>query len=204
MQTMKTSPHIVTARPKKAFPCHDQHWIELIHKMAAGDQSALAEFYDQSSGLVFGLVLRILNDRNAAEEVTLDAYYQVWRQAQNYNPERGKPLSWVIVIARNRAIDRLRATRLPKQEQTPLEDAALFLTFENTPEDSASASERQKIVRTALAQLKLEQRQLIEIAFFAGLTHQEIADKFQLPLGTVKTRIRAGMTKLRELLLQML
>lgn len=201
---MKTSSHIVAARQKKAFPCHDQHWIELIHRMTGGDQSALAEFYDQSSGLVFGLVFRILNDRNAAEEVTLDTYYQVWRQAQNYNIERGKPMSWVIVIARNRAIDRLRATRLSKQEQTPLEDAAPFLTFEGTPEGSASANERQKIVYGALAQLKLEQRQLIEIAFFAGLTHQEIADKFQLPLGTVKTRIRAGMTKLRELLVQVL
>lgn len=171
--------------------------------MSAGDQSALAEFYDQSSGMVFGLVFRILNDRNAAEEVTLDTYYQVWRQAQNYSIERGKPMSWVIVIARNRAIDRLRATRLSRQEQTPLEDAASFLTLEGTPEDSASANERQKIVRMALAQLKLEQRQLIEIAFFAGLTHQEMADKFQLPLGTVKTRIRAGLTKLRELLIQL-
>ncbi len=201
---MKKSSHIFPAKQKKAFPCPDQHWVELIHRMSAGDQSALAEFYDQSSGLVFGLVVRILNDRNAAEEVTLDSYYQVWRQAQNYNTERGKPLSWLIVIARNRAIDRLRATRLSKREQAPLEEAASFLTLEGTPEDSASANERQKMVRMALAQLKLEQRQLIEIAFFAGLTHQEIADKFQLPLGTVKTRIRAGMTKLRELLVSVL
>ncbi len=198
------SSHMVVARKKKAQPFQDQHWIELIHRMSAGDQSALAEFYDQSSGLVFAMVIRILNDTGAAEEITLDTYHQVWRQAQNYDLERGKPLSWLIVIARNRAIDRLRSTRMTKQEQTSLEAAEPLLTLESTPEDAASATERQKIVRMALAQLKPEQRQLIEIAFFTGLTHQEISDKLQLPLGTVKTRIRAGMVKLRELLLQLL
>jgi RNA polymerase sigma-70 factor (ECF subfamily) len=168
--------------------------------MADGDQMALSDFYDQSNRLVFGMVMRIVNDRGAAEEITLDAYHQVWRQAQNFDSERGKPSSWLITIARNRAIDRLRSTKWVRQEQTPLEDVTPFLAAEGTPEESTFTNEQQKRVRFALAQLKNDQRELIEIAFFAGLTHQEISDKLNLPLGTIKTRIRAGMMKLRELL----
>jgi RNA polymerase sigma-70 factor (ECF subfamily) len=105
-----------------------------------------------------------------------------------------------LTIDRSRAIDRLRATAWNRKAQTPLEDAAAFLTENDSPEDAAYLSEEQRIVRAALAQLKPEQRELIEIAFFGGLTHHEIAARFNLPLGTVKTRIRTGMLKLRELL----
>lgn len=185
-------------KKESAYP--DQAWAELIGRMSGGDQAALADFYDQSNRLVFGMVMRIVNDRSAAEEITLDAYHQIWRQAQNFDSERGKPSSWLITIARNRAIDRLRATKWARQEQTPIEDVTPFLATEGTPEESAYTNEQQKLVRSALAQLKPDQRELIEIAFFAGLTHQEISDKLNLPLGTIKTRIRAGMMKLRELL----
>lgn len=189
----------VTKRKKEsAYP--DQVWAELIGRMSEGDQAALADFYDQSNRLVFGMVMRIVNDRSAAEEITLDAYHQIWRQAQNFDSERGRPSSWLITIARNRAIDRLRSTKWARQGQTPIEDVTPFLATEGTPEESACTNEQQKLVRSALAQLKPDQRELIEIAFFAGLTHQEISDKLNLPLGTIKTRIRAGMMKLRELL----
>jgi RNA polymerase sigma-70 factor (ECF subfamily) len=148
-------------------------------------------------------VLRIVNDRGAAEEITLDTYHQVWRQAQNFDPERGKPSSWVLTIARNRAIDRLRSSAWVRREQTPIDDVSLFLAGSDSPEESATLGERQRMVRNALVQLKPDQRELIEIAFFGGLTHQEISDKLGVPLGTVKTRIRTGMLKLRELLTEL-
>lgn len=188
------------AKEKKAVGYPDQQWSELIRQMAGGDQSSLAEFYDQSSRLVFGLVARIVNDRGAAEEITLDTYHQVWRQAHNFDPERGKPSSWVLTIARNRAIDRLRSSAQTRGRQTPLEEMTPFLATDDSPEEITTMGERRRLVRAALAALKPEQRQLIEIAYFAGLSHQEIAHKLELPLGTVKTRIRAGMLKLRELL----
>ena len=191
---------VMTKQKKKEAAYPDQAWAELIGRMSNGDQSALAEFYDQSSRMVFGMVMRVVNDRSAAEEVTLDAFHQVWRQARNFDPDRGRPSSWLITIARNRAIDRLRSTRWNRQEQTPLQEVMPFLAETDTPEHSASAYEQQKLVRTALAQLNADQRQLIEIAFFSGLTHQQISATLNLPLGTVKTRIRAGMMKLRELL----
>lgn len=197
---MNKTSHAVASKRKKETAYPDQAWAELIGRMSDGDQSALAELYDQSSRLVFGMVMRVVNDRSAAEEITLDTFHQVWRQARNFDSERGRPSSWVITIARNRAIDRLRATRWDRQEQTPLEDVTPFLAAEGTPEQSTYLNEQQKLVRTALSHLKTDQRQLIEIAFFAGLTHQEISDKLDLPLGTIKTRIRAGMIKLRELL----
>lgn len=196
---MNTSYMVATKRKKEtAYP--DQAWSELIGRMSEGDQSALAEFYDQSSRLVFGMVMRVVNDHAAAEEITLDAFHQVWRQARNFDSERGKPSSWLITIARNKAIDRLRSTKWSRQEQTSLEDVTSLLAAEGTPEKTAFISEQKKLVRSALAQIKPEQRQLIEIAFFSGLTHQEIANQLNLPLGTIKTRIRAGMMRLRELL----
>lgn len=193
-------PAMAVSKSKHTSPYPDHRWSELIDKMAGGDQASLADLYDQSSRLVFGLVLRIVNDRSAAEEITLDTYHQVWRQAANFKPERGTPTSWILTIARNRAIDRLRSTARPRKEQTPLEDVAPFLAGNDSPEETALLSEQQRIVRAALAQLRAEQRVLIEVAFFGGLTHYEIAEQFNLPLGTVKTRIRAGMQRLREIL----
>lgn len=190
---------MTAVKEKKTISYPDQHWADLISRMASGDQMSLAELYDQSSRLVFSLVMRILNDRGAAEEITLDTYHQVWRQAQHFDLQRGKPSSWILTIARNRAIDRLRSTARIRQQQTPLEEVELFLAVDDSPEESLATGERQRMVRLALAQLKPEERQLIEIAFFGGLTHQEISGQFNLPLGTVKTRIRSGMLKLREL-----
>lgn len=185
-------------KKKPCFP--DEQWAALIAKMSGGDQQALAELYDQSSRLVFSLILRIVIDHGLAEEVTLDSFHQIWRQAANFDPERGRPSAWMLTIARSRAIDRVRSMSLTRKMQTPLEDAAFFLAGDDSPEAYVVLSEEQRRVRAALAQLKPEQRQLIEIAFFGGLTHHEIAAQLNLPLGTVKTRIRTGMMRLRELL----
>jgi RNA polymerase sigma-70 factor (ECF subfamily) len=178
----------------------DQRWAELLREIAAGNQEALAELYDRTNRTVFSLALRVLNDRGAAEEVTLDAYLQVWRQAQVYDERRGKPLAWLLTIARNKAIDRLRSATWKRHEQEPLDEAAPVAVSVESPEEAAAGAETRRQVRAALARLKPEQRELIEIAYFGGLSQQEIADQSGLPLGTVKTRMRTGMLKLRELL----
>jgi RNA polymerase sigma-70 factor (ECF subfamily) len=172
----------------------------LIRKMAEGDQSALATLYDSTSRLVFGLVLRILADRSTAEEVLLDVFTQAWRQAGLYDARRGRPLAWLMTIARSRAIDRLRSGRLEQQSREPLESAGQLASPTDDPEEASLASERQRLVREALATLSLEQREVIELAYYSGLSHSEIALKLGQPLGTVKTRTRLGMMKLRDAL----
>lgn len=178
----------------------DQDWVALIGQIANGDSSALTTLYDTTSRLIFGLVLRILNDRSASEEVLLDVYTQVWRQAASYDRKRGAPLAWITTIARSRAIDRLRSGRLEQQSKEPLETIGDISAGNVSPEDATVNSERQKLVRRALNSLSAEQREVIELAYFSGLSHSEIALRLSQPLGTVKTRTRLGMMKLREML----
>ena len=176
----------------------DQDWVALIKRVADGDQYALNTLYDSTNRLVFGLVLRILNDRSAAEEVILDVYTQVWRQAALYDRSRGAPLAWIVTIARSRAIDRLRSGRLEQQSKEPLDAVAEIRATTISPEESTFSSERQRLIRSALDSLSPEQREVIELAYYSGLSHTEIAAKLGQPLGTVKTRTRLGMMKLRE------
>ena len=178
----------------------DQDWTDLIRSMAAGDQSALATLYDTTSRLVFGLVLRILADRATAEEVLLDVYSQVWRQAALYDTKRGAPLAWLLTIARSRAIDRLRSGRIDQQSKEPLDAVGELTADTQSPEEATAISERRKLVRAALQALSPEQREVIELAYYSGLSHSEIAAQLGQPLGTVKTRTRLGMLKLREAL----
>ena len=178
----------------------EQDYIALIRKVADGDQSALADIYDSTSNLVFGLVLRMLDDRAAAEEVLLDVYKQVWRQAALYDDNRGSPLAWLVTIARSRALDRLRSFKREAQlKQTFAKEARLHSSPIN-PEQASVISEQQALVRTALSVLPPEQREVIELAYYLGLSQSEIAAKLDQPLGTVKTRTRLGLMKLRELL----
>jgi RNA polymerase sigma-70 factor (ECF subfamily) len=178
----------------------DQEWARLIALTAQGDQTALATFYDRTSPQVFGLIYKILNNREAAEEVTLDVYTQVWRQAHTYDRTRGAPGAWLMTLARTRAIDRFRAGATEHWRLESLEAAELFASEEATPEQDVEGQERRRYVQQALAVLTTEQRQAVALAYFYGLSQSEIAEKLQVPLGTVKTRIRLGMIKLREAL----
>jgi RNA polymerase sigma-70 factor (ECF subfamily) len=178
----------------------DQELAQLIALTAQGDQSALATFYDRTSPQVFGLVVKILNNREAAEEVTLDVYTQVWRQAHTYDRTRGAPGAWLMMVARTRAIDRFRAGAVEHGRVESLDKVEFFASADETPEQGVEGQERRRYVQQALALLNEEQRQAIALAYFYGLTQSEIAEKLQLPLGTVKTRIRLGMIKLREAL----
>jgi RNA polymerase sigma-70 factor (ECF subfamily) len=178
----------------------DQEWTRLIALTAQGDQAALATFYDRTSPQVYGFVLKILNNREAAEEVTLDVYTQVWRQAHTYDRTRGAPGAWLMTLARTRAIDRFRAGAAEHWRLESLEAAELFASEGATPEQDVEGQERRRYVQQALAVLTTEQRQAVALAYFYGLSQSEIAEKLQVPLGTVKTRIRLGMIKLREAL----
>jgi len=178
----------------------DQDWAALLAAVAAGDQAALATFYDGTSRLAFGLILRVLGDRASAEEVLLDVYTQVWRQAASYDRSRGTPLAWLTTIARTRALDRLRSGWQEQQRKQPLDDLFDAQSHEANPEETTALFEHQQLVRKALAALSPEQRQVIELAYYAGLSHTEIAERLNQPLGTVKTRTRLGLLKLRDLL----
>ena len=178
----------------------DQEWIELIRKVSEGDQSALATLYDTTNRLVFGLILRIVNDWATAEEVSLDVYTQVWRKADTYDGKRGTPLAWLMTIARSRAIDRIRSGKKEQQSKEPLESVGEVTATGSSPEEDTAISERKRMVRSALGTLSPEQREVIELAYYSGLSHSEIAAHLGQPLGTVKTRTRLGMMKLREIL----
>lgn len=172
--------------------------IALLARIVARDESALADLYDRHSRLLFGLILRIVRERGDAEEILQEVFVQAWTRADTYTAALGTPAGWLIGIARHRAIDRLRT------------NAVRFRTLENpeprppveTPEASASIAETQRDVRQALASLPPEQRELIEHAYFDGLTQSELAARFHLPLGTVKTRVRTGLLALRGFLLR--
>lgn len=178
----------------------EQEWAGLLARIAAGDQSALAELYDASSAKVFGLAMKILGDRDAAEEVTVDVYTQVWRKIASYDAQRGTPGSWLMTITKNRAIDGFRSRYLERGRQVPLDEAAELPGHEATPEQYSAGLERQRLVQAALAVLSTEQRQAIALAYYWGMSQSEIADRLKLPLGTVKTRMRLGMIRLREVL----
>lgn len=183
------------------FSSRDAQMSSLVAGVAGGDQQALSSLYDLSSGVVFGLCLRILSEHPVAEEVLLDVYMQIWRQAAQYDKSRGSPLAWILTIARSRAIDRLRTSRQEWQRRDDsFEVLAEKTTGKTDVEEEAIISEQQDRVRSALDALPLEQREVIELAYYGGFSHSEIALKLNQPLGTIKTRTRLGMMKLRDIL----
>jgi RNA polymerase sigma-70 factor (ECF subfamily) len=176
--------------------------LVLFQRIVARDSTALAELYDRHSTLLFGLILRIVRDRAEAEEILQDVFVRVWTRAESYDQRLGSPMGWLVRVARNCAIDRIRARRVRDGIGSALDpsisDTAAFGTNMRTPEGVAVDEERRGKAIDALAGLPTEQRRLIEAAFFEGYTHNELAKRFGLPLGTVKTRIRAGMIAMRQ------
>jgi len=168
--------------------------IGLIARIVVRDAAAVGELYDRHSRLLFGLILKIIKDRGEAEEMLQEVFMQVWTRADTYDVRLGAPIAWLVRIARNRAIDRLRANSVRARtiEATPLPPPV------ETPEARAATTEQGRAVVRALEALPPDQRQLIECAYFSGLTQSELAERFGLPLGTVKTRVRTGMMALRR------
>lgn len=172
--------------------------VELLHAVAGGDEAALARLYDAYRVILFGLLVRILNSREEAEDVLQDVFIQVWRRAKDFDEKRGRPFTWLVTLARSRAIDRIRQLGARQrlvtgaaQEQTEVVSDALSDTLRTA---------KQETVQRALSELPDEQRNTLMLAYFDGLTQSEIAEKLKTPLGTVKTRMRSGMQKLRALL----
>jgi RNA polymerase sigma-70 factor, ECF subfamily len=177
----------------------EKDWVDLVQSIAAGDQSALYALYDRTHRIVFTLAVRITSNRETAEEVILDVFHEVWRRAGNYDAANGSVVGWIMNVARSRAIDRLRFEQR-KKRVNEYPDSPPLATSATDPREMLELEERRSALRNALQALTLEERQAIETAYFSELTHAEVARRLNQPLGTVKTRIRSGLGKLRKAL----
>jgi RNA polymerase sigma-70 factor, ECF subfamily len=174
--------------------------VVLIQEIASGNEQALARLYDLTKHIIYNLAFKMLKNQAAAEEIVLEVYFQIWKQAHKYSEDRGAPLFWLITITRSRALDRLRHEKRLKNKTELLEELPSLIAQTESPELASIASERRKYVRAALAQLTPVQREVLTLAFYFGLTQIEIANLLGSPLGTVKTRIRCGLLKLKRTL----
>jgi len=170
---------------------------ELARALRRGEERALAELYDRFGGAVYSLALRITRDSGSAEEISLDSFLQVWRQADRFNADHGSLSSWLFTIVRSRAIDRVRAAGAAKRTQA--EDITP-VTTPHQPDEIADVAERRQLVRQAMALLPPAQRAALELAYYEGLSHSQIAARLGEPLGTIKTRIRQAMQVMRRTL----
>lgn len=170
----------------------------MLHQIAGGDEVALAALYDRYKTILFSLILRILHSQSEAEDILQDVFIQVWKKAGDFDETRGRPFTWLVTLARSRAIDRLR--QLNSRERTATEASRATTEEWTDAVEDAIKAEQSAVVREALAEIPEEQRRTLLLAYFEGLTQTEIADKLNTPLGTVKTRMRSGLIKLRELL----
>lgn len=188
---------------RDAVPPEQRRDAELLRQMTAGDARACAELFDRNGGAVLGLLLRILERRSEAEEMLQEVFFQVWSSAADYRPERAAPRSWLLMLARSRALDRLRSTRARQAREV---EAVRQSRLDGYPIEQPlglarlEGEERRRRIAAALAELPDEQRQAVELAFFGGLTHRGVAEAVAAPLGTVKSRILLGLRRLRSAL----
>jgi len=184
---------------KTRVPVPESHWVALVRAIAEGDQQALHALFTESHRIVFTLIVRITGNRATAEELTLDVFHDVWRRASTYEPAAGSVVGWIMNQAQSRAIDRLRyETR--KKRVTPELDSVDVPTTAHGPQEAFDAREQGHLLQQALQVLTPGEREAIETAFFSELTYSETATRLNQPLGTVKTRIRSGLGKLRQVL----
>lgn len=169
----------------------------LLKQSARGDSAAFAELYDATSSRVYGLVLRVVRDPSQAEEVVQEVFLEIWRQSGRYDPERGSALSWMLTIGHRKAVDRVRSAEAATRRDLTYERSNQTIEHDETAEAATAALEARR-VRAALAHLTDVQREAIELAYFGGYTHTEVAALLDLPVGTAKTRIRDGLIRLRD------
>jgi RNA polymerase sigma-70 factor, ECF subfamily len=177
----------------------EKDWVGLVQSIAAGDQLALHALYERAHRPVFTLIMRIACNRETAEELTLDVFHDVWRRASGYDAANGTVLGWIMNQARSRAIDRLRFEQRKKRVD-PHSIDPLAAIGHGDSQDVVELKQQKRALETALAVLRPDERQAIEAAFFSELTHAEVAARLNQPLGTVKTRIRSGLHKLKQAL----
>lgn len=174
---------------------------DLLRRSACGDEDAFARLYDETASRVFGLVQRIVRDPAQSEEVTQEVFLQVWRTASRYEESRGSALSWLMTLAHRRAVDRVRAGEATGRQDTSYHQESRLGSHPDGHDTTAEAAETSieaDRVRAAMAQLTDAQREALELAYFGGYTHTEVAALLDLPLGTAKTRIRDGLIRLRD------
>lgn len=176
----------------------ERDWVALVASIAAGDQAALRAVYERMHRLVFTLTMRITGNRQAAEEVMLDVFHDVWRRASSYDPQGGTVIGWVMNQARSRALDRVRYEN--RRKRVPPVASQLSDMSVADSETAAEVQDANRLLNAAFAVLTSEERQAIETAFFSELTYAETAVRLSQPLGTIKTRIRSGLEKLRRAL----
>lgn len=178
------------------FTEDERELSQLIVNISRGEEESLEILYDRTSSLVFGLVLKILSNRQEAEEVLADVFLQIWDKAATYDPSRSKPASWILMISRSRSIDKLRSgskrRSLTEQIDNTTPDS------KNDPEENSIAYEKRSMIQNAMKELSDNQKEAIELAYYFGMSQSEIAKEMDQPLGTVKSWIRFGMMKLRE------
>jgi len=174
----------------------DARLLELIQQ---GDQDAVAAVYDRYGGVAYGLALRITGDAQSAEDAVQEAFVSVWKQAQRFDPARGRLRSWLLTIVHHRAIDAVRRKAAMNERSLP-EEPEQFVATRGRPEELAEWALEAEAVREAVRQVPDDQRRTIEMAYFMGLTHVEIAERMGVPLGTVKSRLRIGLEKMRAYL----
>jgi RNA polymerase sigma-70 factor (ECF subfamily) len=173
---------------------------ELIRQMAQGDRGAFARFYDRHARQVYPLIARIVRDPADAADVLQEVFWEAWQSAASYDPSRGTPEAWIFMRARTRAIDRVRAVRRRSETFVAPVDEGVTAAAADPGGDAAERAEDRNLVLGALGQLPDNQREVLELAYYGGLTQTEIAERLKQPLGTVKTRIRLGLERLREVL----
>ena len=192
------------SRPEQAYsprapapaPSDD---VTTISRIANGDEAALATLYDRWAQTVYSLVFQLLRDADAAEDVVEETFWQVWHRATSYDISRGTVRTWILTIGRSRALDRLRSRKRNREDIS--DDLSLVRDPRSDPSQMAEGAERRQLVYSALSELPDEQRRALELAYFRGLSQSEIAEFLGEPLGTVKTRMRLGMQKLRDKLI---
>jgi RNA polymerase sigma-70 factor (ECF subfamily) len=175
---------------------------DLIRRMAAGDREAFGRFYDRYAPFAYPMILRIVREPADASDVLQEVFWEVWRGAGSYDPARGTPEAWIVTRARTRAIDRVRSVRRRTETFVAPVDEALAAAKIEPGGDAAERAADRSTVGTALNRLPQAQREVIELAYYGGLTQAEIAQQLKQPLGTVKTRIRLGLERLREVVKQ--
>ena len=169
----------------------------LLRQSARGDEQAFAALYDATAARVHGLVLRVVRDPAQAEEVTQEVFLQVWRTASRYDEDKGSAMSWLMTLAHRRAVDRVRAAEAVNRQDTSYHQNTQQVAHDSTAEAAEQSMEARR-VRSALAELTDVQRQALELAYFGGYTHTEVATMLDLPVGTAKTRIRDGLIRMRD------
>lgn len=184
-------------------PAAESEWVSLVQAVSTGDQRALRSLYDRAQRIVFTLMMRIVNDRAAAEELTVDVFHDIWRRASSYDAETGPVLGWILNQARSRALDRLRFESR-KKRVAPFPQASAPTEGVREPDEAVDLQSQRHLLESALAVLTPPEREAVESAFFGELTYSEVAQRLNEPLGTVKTRIRNALRKLRGALAQVL